>query len=125
MKVYEALAKAFAAEGVTDVFGMMGDANLYWIDRLDKLGIKTYEVRHESGGLNMAQGYARISGKVGVATTTSGPGGTQLATSMTTASRARPPIVIFAGESPTEDPDYVQRINQERFAEAIEAGFVR
>jgi thiamine pyrophosphate-dependent acetolactate synthase large subunit-like protein len=125
MKVYEALAKAFAAEGVTDVFGMMGDANLYWIDRLDKLGVKTYEVRHESGALNMAQGYARITGKVGVCTTTSGPGVTQLATSMTIASRAQTPIVVFAGESPTADDDYVQRINQERFAEAIEAGFVR
>lgn len=125
MKVYEALAKAFAAEGVTDVFGMMGDANLYWIDHLDKLGVKTYEVRHESAGLNMAQGYARISGKVAVATTTSGPGVTQLATSMTIASRASAPIVVYCGESPTGDDEYVQRINQERFAEAIEAGFIR
>lgn len=125
MKVYEALAQAFAAEGVTDVFGMMGDANLYWIDSLDKLGVKTYEVRHESAALNMAQGYARISGKVGVCATTSGPGVTQLATSMTIASRSETPIVTFAGESPAGDDDYVQRINQQRFAEAIEARFVR
>jgi acetolactate synthase I/II/III large subunit len=125
MKVYEALAKAFAAEGTTDVFGMMGDANMYWIDHLDKLGVKTYEVRHESAGLNMAQGYTRVSGKVAVSTTTSGPGVTQLATSMTIASRAGAPIVIYCGESPTGDDEFVQRINQERFAEAIEAGFVR
>ena len=62
MKVYEALAKAFAAEGVTDVFGMMGDANLYWIDRLDKLGIKTYEVRHESGAQTQPPGGAELHG---------------------------------------------------------------
>src|SRR5262245_24545476 len=125
MKVYEVLAQAFAAEGVTDVFGMMGAANLYWIDRLAKRGVMTYEVRHENAALNMAQGYARISGKVGVATTTSGPGVTQLATSMTIAARARTPIVIYCGESPTGDDEYVQRINVERFAEATEAGFIR
>lgn len=125
MKVYDVLAKAFAAEGVTDVFGMMGDANMYWIDRLAKEGVMTYEVRHENAALNMAQGYSRISGKVGVCTTTSGPGVTQLATSLTIASRASTPIVTFCGESPTGDDEYVQRVNVERFAEATEAGFVR
>ena len=125
MKVYEALARAFAAEGVKDVFGMMGNGNLHWIDGMHKLGITTYEVRHESAALSMAQGYARAAGTVGVCTTTCGPGVTQLATSMTIASRANAPIVTFAGESPTGDDEYVQRINQERFAEAIEAGFVR
>jgi acetolactate synthase-1/2/3 large subunit len=125
MKVYEVLAEAFAAEGVTDVFGMMGDANMFWIDRLAKLGVTTYEVRHESAAINMAQAYTRISGKVGVATTTSGPGVTQLATSLTIAARASAPIVAYCGESPTGDDEYVQRVNVARFAEATESGFLR
>ena len=57
MKVYEALAKAFVAEGTTAVFGMMGDANMYWMNELDKLGVALLEVRHEGGGLAMADGY--------------------------------------------------------------------
>jgi len=125
MKAYEALARAFAAEGVKHVFGMMGNGNLHWIDRMHKLGIETYEVRHEGAALSMAQGYARVSGEVGICTTTCGPGVTQLATSMTIASRSRTPIVTFAGESPIGDDDFVQRIDAERFAAAIEAGFVR
>ncbi|MEK8169418.1 thiamine pyrophosphate-binding protein [Streptomyces sp. M19] len=50
MKVYEALAAAFAAEGTTDVFGMMGDANMHWMNALAGHGTRLYEVRHEGPG---------------------------------------------------------------------------
>ena len=63
MKVYEALAAAFAAEGTTDVFGMMGDANMHWMNALASRGTRLYEVRHEGAGLSMAHGYARASGR--------------------------------------------------------------
>lgn len=124
MKVYEMLARAFAAEGVTDVFGVMGDANMYWLDAIDKLGVRQYEVRHEGAGLAMADGWARIAGTPGVTTTTSGPGVAQLATTMIVASRARTPLVAFVGEAPMGDDEYVQRLDQERFAAATEAAFV-
>jgi thiamine pyrophosphate-dependent acetolactate synthase large subunit-like protein len=39
VKVYEAMAKAFAAEGTTAVFDLMGDANMYWLNALDRLGV--------------------------------------------------------------------------------------
>jgi acetolactate synthase-1/2/3 large subunit len=125
MKVYEALAKAFAAEGTTAVFGMMGDANMYWMDELHKLGIELVEARHEGGGLAMADGFGRMDGtNPGVCTTTSGPGVTQLATTLMVAARARTPLVAFVGEAPAGDPSYVQRLDQSRFAEACEAAFV-
>jgi thiamine pyrophosphate-dependent acetolactate synthase large subunit-like protein len=124
MKVYEALARAFVAEGTTAVFGMMGDANMYWMNELDKLGVRQFEVRHEGGGLAMADGWARTDGNPGVCTTTSGPGVAQLATTLLVASRARTPMVAFVGEAPTGDDSYVQRLDQKRFAEACEAGFV-
>lgn len=125
MKVYEALAQGFVAEGTSAVFGMMGDANMFWMNALSKLGVKTYDVRHEGSGLAMADGWARATGEVGVCTTTSGPGCAQLATTMIVASRARTPLVAFCGEVALGDDEAPQRLDQERFAAAIEAGFVR
>ncbi|MBV9325597.1 MAG: thiamine pyrophosphate-binding protein [Chloroflexi bacterium] len=125
MKVFEGLAKAFAAEGTTSVFGMMGDGNMYWMEALHDLGVQLLEVRHEGAGLGMADGWARVTYSPGVCTATCGPGVTQLATALVTAARAQSGLVAFVGESPTDDEEYVQRFDQSRFAEACEAGFVR
>lgn len=125
MKVYQRLAQAFQAEGVTATFGMMGDGNMYWVSELHKLGVKVHEVRHEGAGLGMADGWARITRTPGVATATCGPGVTQLATGLVTAARARSPLVVFCGEHPTIDDEYIQHFDQSRFAAACEAGFVR
>ncbi|MDB5814248.1 MAG: thiamine pyrophosphate protein central region [Rhodocyclales bacterium] len=125
MKVYQRLAQAFKAEGCTDTFGMMGDGNMYWVTELHKIGVKVHEVRHEGAGLGMADGYARVTHQPGVATATCGPGVTQLATGFVTAARAHSPIVAFCGESPTTDEEYTQRLDQAKFADACEAGFVR
>src|SRR5260370_28004504 len=125
MKVYEGLAKAFVAEGTTAVFGMMGDGNMYWMEAMHDLGVQLLEVRHEGAGLGMADGWARVAHEPGVCTATCGPGVTQLATALVTASRGQSPLVAFVGESPTADEDYIQRFDQSRFAEACEAGFVR
>ncbi|GAA4981776.1 thiamine pyrophosphate-dependent acetolactate synthase large subunit-like protein [Nonomuraea thailandensis] len=124
MKVYQALAQAFVAEGTSDVFGMMGDANMHWMNALAQRGVRLYEVRHEGSGLGMADGWARAAGRPGVVTTTSGPGVAQLATSMICASRARTPLVAFCGETPWGDQGAVQYLDQRRFAAAIECGFV-
>ncbi len=125
MKVYERLAHAFKAEGTTATFGMMGDGNMYWIYALDRLGVKIHEVRHEGAGLGMADGYARTTHTPGVATATCGPGVTQLATALVTASRAHSPLVAFCGEAPSTDEEYAQFLDQSRFAAACESGFVR
>ncbi|MFD8565859.1 thiamine pyrophosphate-binding protein [Streptomyces sp. NPDC059639] len=124
MKVYEALAEAFVKEGTTDVFGMMGDANMHWMAALADLGVRLYEVRHEGSGLGMADGWARGAGQPGVLTTTSGPGVSQLATSMLCASRARTPLVAFCGETPLGDEGATQYLDQRRFAAAIECEFI-
>jgi acetolactate synthase-1/2/3 large subunit len=125
MKVYERLAHAFKAEGTTATFGMMGDGNMYWIYALDRMGVKIHEVRHEGAGLGMADGYARTTHTPGVATATCGPGVTQLATALVTASRAHSPLVAFCGEAPSTDEEYAQFLDQSRFAAACESGFVR
>jgi acetolactate synthase I/II/III large subunit len=125
MKVYERMAHAFQAEGTTATFGMMGDGNMYWIYALDRLGVKIHEVRHEGAGLGMADGYARTTHTPGVATATCGPGVTQLATVLVTASRAHSPIVAFCGEAPSVDEEYAQWLDQSKFAAGCETGFVR
>nr|WP_276514284.1 thiamine pyrophosphate-binding protein [Actinomadura citrea] len=118
------MAEAFVKEGTTDVFGMMGDANMHWMDALAHRGVRLYEVRHEGSGLGMADGWARAAGRPGVLTTTSGPGVSQLATSMLCASRAGTPLVAFCGETAWGDEGAVQYLDQRRFATAIECGFV-
>src|SRR5918992_1786177 len=126
MKVYQRLAADFVAEGVTHIFGIMGDGNMYWMHELDKLGgVKMLEVRHEGAGLGMADGWARVTGTPGVATTTCGPGVSQLATALLTASRAASPLVAFCGEFPSNDDEYLQRMDQAAFAASCETGFIR
>ena len=125
MKVYQRLASAFAGEGVSTVFGMMGHATMYWADELDTLGIKLLETRHEGVGLGMADGWARATRSPGVCTATCGPGVTQLATALVTASRAGSPVVAFVGECAATDYENAQRLDQARFAATCEAGFVR
>src|SRR5687768_1819497 len=125
MKVYQRLAQSFKAEGVSAVFGIMGDANMYWYSELDKLGVQLLEVRHEGAGLGMADGWARSTHTPGVASATCGPGTTQLATAFVVAARAESPLVAFCGEHPTTDDGYNQRFDNRGFAAVCETGFVR
>ncbi|MFV8183285.1 thiamine pyrophosphate-binding protein [Streptomyces sp. AF1B] len=124
MKVYEAMAEAFVREGTRDVFGMMGDANMHWMNALAERGVRLFEVRHEGSGLGMADGWARAAGRPGVITTTSGPGVSQLATSMIVAARARTPLVAFCGETAWGDKAAAQYLDQGRFAAAIECAYL-
>jgi thiamine pyrophosphate-dependent acetolactate synthase large subunit-like protein len=125
MKVSDALAHAFVKEGVTTVFGLMGNGNMYWWHALDQHpDVAIYETRHEGTALTMAEGWARATGQPGICTVTQGPGLSQLATALIVAARARVPMVVFAGDTALDDPHGVQQFDQARFAEATEAGFV-
>ena len=125
MKVYQRMARAFRAEGITHTFGIMGDGNMYWLNEMIKLGATDVEVRHEGAGLGMADGWARTTRRPSCATATCGPGVSQLATALITASRASSPVVAFVGEHPTNDDEYNQRMEQAPFAAACETQFVR
>ncbi len=121
----DVLAKAFAAEGVDTLFTLMGDANMYWSTAMAQLpGMRVVHARHESCAVSMAEGYARATGKVGVASTTCGPGFTQIMTSLTMASRAGIPLVVFAGDSPIAAAWYLQQLDMAPLALACGAHFV-
>jgi acetolactate synthase-1/2/3 large subunit len=93
----EILWATLVGEGVTDVFGYPGGAILPAYDALRKFPIRHVLVRHEQGAAHMADGYARASGKVGVAIATSGPGATNLITGIATAMLDSIPIVCITG----------------------------
>jgi acetolactate synthase I/II/III large subunit len=123
--IYEALAQAFAAEGVDTHFTLMGDGNMHWVAAMQKLdGMNTFSARHEHCATAMAMGYQLATGKVGVASVTCGPGFTQIMTALTTAARARIPLVVFAGEAPINAKWYNQEIDQPPFAAACGAHYI-
>jgi acetolactate synthase-1/2/3 large subunit len=99
----EAVIRSLEAEGVTDVFGLPGGAILPLYDAWAACdhSIRHYLVRHEQGAGHMAQGYARATGKVGVAIATSGPGATNLVTPIADAYLDSTPIVCITGQVPT------------------------
>jgi acetolactate synthase-1/2/3 large subunit len=85
-------------EGVTTVFGYPGGAIMPAYDALLEYPIHHVLVRHEQGAAHAADGYARASGKVGVAVATSGPGATNLVTGIATAMMDSSPIVCITGQ---------------------------
>jgi acetolactate synthase-1/2/3 large subunit len=94
----EILWATLVGEGVTTVFGYPGGAILPAYDALRKFPIHHILTRHEQGAAHMADGYARASGKVGVAIATSGPGATNLVTGIATAMLDSIPIVCITGQ---------------------------
>ena len=85
-------------EGVTHVFGYPGGAILPAYDALKHSKIHHVLVRHEQGATHMADGFARASGRVGVAVATSGPGATNMVTGIATAMMDSSPVVCITGQ---------------------------
>ena len=96
----EAVIKCLLEEGVDILYGYPGGAIMPVYDELFKYQDKIHHVltRHEQGAIHAAQGYARISGKVGVAIATSGPGATNLVTGLADAQIDSTPIVCITGQ---------------------------
>src|SRR5512138_1168635 len=94
----EILWECLVREGVEVVFGYPGGANMPIYDAMLSFPIHHVLVRHEQGAAHMADGYARASGRVGVAMATSGPGATNLVTGICTAMMDSVPIVFITGQ---------------------------
>ena len=96
------LMEMLKEEEVDTIFGYPGGAVIDIYDELQKTDISHYLVRHEQGAVHAADGYARASGKVGVALVTSGPGATNTVTGIASAYMDSIPMVIFTGQVPTK-----------------------
>jgi acetolactate synthase-1/2/3 large subunit len=102
MRAVDALMECLKAEGVDVVFGLPGGANLPTYDAFVDGGIRHILVRHEAGGGHAAEGYAKATGRVGVAFATSGPGATNLITPICDAMMDSVPCVFITGQVRTE-----------------------
>jgi acetolactate synthase-1/2/3 large subunit len=94
----EKLIECLEAEGVERVFGLSGGAAIPIFDALVDSSIRLVLTRHEQGATHMADGYARSSGRPGVAIVTSGPGATNTVTGLLTAHMDSVPIIVICGQ---------------------------
>jgi acetolactate synthase-1/2/3 large subunit len=120
----EAIARALRAEDVTTIFGVMGDANLYMMDRFAASDDAEFiSTSHESGAITAANGYARVSGRLGVACVTHGPALTNTVTGLVEAVKDRTPLLLIAGDTAVVDRDNFQNIAQRDVVMPTGAGF--
>ena len=107
-----ALMRSMKKEGVKQVFGLPGGANLPMYDELFKSDIRHILVRHEQSAAHMADGFGRVSRKPGVCFATSGPGATNILTGIATAQADSAPMVAVTGQVP------VKMIGRDAFQES-------
>ena len=98
LKGAEIVLQCIRAEGVDLVFGYPGGAIMPLYDALEGSGVRHVLTRHEQGAVFAAEGYARVTGKVGVAMATSGPGATNLVTGIADAKMDSVPLVCITGQ---------------------------
>ena len=116
----EIIIESLKREGVKHIFGYPGGVVLNIFDSLyENKDIQLILTRHEQGAIHAADGYARATGKAGVALVTSGPGATNTVTGIATASMDSIPLVVFSGQVPT------MLIGNDAFQEADIVGITR
>ncbi len=111
--------RSLREEGVDVLFGHPGGAVLFLYDAIHRHGFKHVLARHEQGAVHMADGYARASGRPGVALVTSGPALTNAITGIATAYADSIPLVVFSGQVP------LPAIGSDAFQEADNVGLTR
>ena len=98
MLVTEAIGQALSELGVDTAFGVVGSGNFHVTNALVARGTRFIAARHESGAASMADGWARITGRVGVLSLHQGPGITNALTALTEAAKSRTPLLVLAAD---------------------------
>lgn len=124
MKLHEQLSTLVAARTEV-VFGLVGDANLFFVDHLRRSGGRYVPALHEASALMMAIGHAHASSEVAVATVTHGPGLANVVTPLIEAAKSSVPLVLVAGDTATTSTYHPQHVEQRALVEATGAGFVQ
>jgi thiamine pyrophosphate-dependent acetolactate synthase large subunit-like protein len=107
--------------GVDTAFGLLGSGNLVVTNALCAGGAAFYPARHEAGAVSMADAWARVTGRVGVATVHQGPGLTNTLTALGEATKSRTPLLVLAGETPAAALRSNFRIDQHDLVAAVGA----
>src|SRR5215218_6447596 len=121
MLVAEAVGRALAAEGVGAVFGVLGSSNLVFTNALRDAGVPFVAARHEGGAICMADGYARVSGRLAACSVHQGPGLTNAITGLTEAAKSRTPLLLLAADTPASALRSNFRIAQDALVESVGA----
>ena len=119
--VADVVGATVADQGITDAFGVLGSGNLVATNALREGGVRFHHARHEGGAVCMADGYARVSGRVGVLSVHQGPGLTNTITGLTEAAKSRTPLLVLAGETPAAALTSNFRIDQHDLVESVGA----
>lgn len=123
--VFRLLADSLAAHGVTHLFGLVGDANLYMVDAWVRAGHGKYVAcTHEANAVLAALGHAQAAGRTGVATVTHGPALTNIVTALAEGAKGGIPAVVLAGDTAPGDLEHLQKIDQREIVKATGAAFV-
>ncbi|WP_028058994.1 thiamine pyrophosphate-binding protein [Candidatus Solirubrobacter pratensis] len=121
MLVSELVGRTLHALGVEVVFGLMGSGNLAMTNALVASGARFYSSRHESGAVSMADGYARVSGRLPAVSVHQGPGLTNTVTALTEAAKSRTPLIVLAADTPAAQIRSNFRIDQDALVESVGA----
>ncbi len=119
--VADVVGATIAAQGVKDAFGILGSGNLVVTNALVRHGAQFHHARHENSALCMADGYARVTGAVGVCSVHQGPGLTNTMTGLAEAAKSRTPVLVLAGETPAAALTSNFRIDQHDLVESVGA----
>jgi thiamine pyrophosphate-dependent acetolactate synthase large subunit-like protein len=121
MLVSEVVGRTVHALGGDVVFGLMGSGNLAVTNAIVAAGGRFFSARHETGAVGMADGYARVSGRLGVASVHQGPGLTNAITGLTEAAKSRTPLLLLAADTPGAQLRSNFKIDQDALVTAVGA----
>jgi thiamine pyrophosphate-dependent acetolactate synthase large subunit-like protein len=121
VQVAQAVGRALVELGVEHVFGLVGSGNFTVTNALRDAGATFVAARHECAAVCMADGYARVSRRVGVATVHQGPGLTNAMTGLTEAAKARTPLVVLAADTSASAVHSNFRIDQDALVTSVGA----
>ncbi|MFC9833723.1 thiamine pyrophosphate-binding protein [Rhodococcus sp. NPDC127530] len=125
MKTFEVAAQTLSKQGIQTIFGLMGDANLAYLGAyVENEGGEFVAAVAEGSAVSMADGFHRMTGKVGVASVTHGPAVTNCLTAITEAVRARSQVLLIVGDTPNVHHHF-QNLDIEGFARAAGAQYLR
>jgi len=125
VQVAQAVAGTLADLGADRVFGVIGSGNYVATTALDARGARFVAARHESAAVCMADGYARATGRVGVASVHQGPGLTNALTGLAEAAKSRTPLLLLAADTPAAAVHSNFRVDQAAACAAVGAAVER
>jgi thiamine pyrophosphate-dependent acetolactate synthase large subunit-like protein len=121
--VAAAVGRHLAAHGVDHVFGLVGSGNFHVTNALVAAGARFVATAHEGGAASMADGYARVSGRLAALSVHQGPGVTNAMTGITEAAKARTPLIVIAPEATNPRSNF--HLDLDGVAAAVGAALVR